>query len=111
MGMHNGDFESSRAESGSTDPKAASGSSRRRREDAVEDCKEAVPNWRTIIWCMLTNPLLRMHSAWLCLEIVWLRWRLRRQGIDPDSIPGIQELRLRQEEAKRKRGKATSQGQ
>ena len=80
MSMQHEDFEFTRAESGSTDPKAASGSSRRRRGDAVEDRKEDVPNWRTIIWCMLTNPLLRMHSAWLRLEIAWLRWRLRRRG-------------------------------
>ena len=27
----------------------------------------------------------------------FLRWRVRRHGIDPDAIPEIQELRRRQE--------------
>ncbi len=106
MSMHDEGFELNRAESGSPEPKAPSGLSGPR----VENREASIPSWRTIIWCMLTNPLLRVHSAWLRLEIGWLRRRLRRRGIDPDSIPGIKELRRREEEAKRGKGEAKSQG-
>ena len=32
-------------------------------------------------------------NIFLHLENVYLRWRLRRQGVDPDSIPRIRKLR------------------
>lgn len=38
--------------------------------------------WYPIIW-------------FLKLRLAWTRWQLRRQGIDPDEIPEIKELRLR----------------
>jgi hypothetical protein len=64
------------------------------------------PSWTTVVWCLLTNPLLRLQNAWLRLVLAWFRWRearldrkLRKHGIDPDAIPEIQELRRRYEQA------------
>ena len=111
MTMRHEDSQFTEGGSGSTVPKAASGWCGQRTGDAAEDREEAIPNWSAVIWCMLTNPLLRLRSAWLRLELAWLRWRLRRRGIDPESLPGIQELRRRQEQAKRERNEAKSQGQ
>ena len=34
-------------------------------------------------------------NIFLHLENVYLRWRLRRLGVDPDSIPKIRKLRRR----------------
>ncbi len=39
---------------------------------------------------------------WLLLERTWLRWRARLSGIDPDTIPEIQDLRRRYKERRRK---------
>jgi hypothetical protein len=44
---------------------------------------------------------LRSAIAVLRVRIAYLDWRLRRHGIDPDSIPEIQELRRRHEAERR----------
>ena len=36
-----------------------------------------------------------LQFVYLRMERAYLRWRLRRQGTDPDSLPEIQELRRR----------------
>jgi len=46
-------------------------------------------------WLLAVSILLRVRNA--CL-----RWRLRRQGVDVDSIPEIQELRRWRDEERRK---------
>lgn len=38
-----------------------------------------------------------LQFVYLRVEGFYLRWRLRRQGIDADSLPEIQELRRRYE--------------
>ncbi len=42
-------------------------------------------------------PLL-LENIWLRMQLTVLRWRLRRRGIDPDALPGMDELRRKHEE-------------
>jgi hypothetical protein len=44
---------------------------------------------------MLRRLVLLLHLAVWKLRLKYNRWRLRRSGIDPDSLPEIQELRRR----------------
>lgn len=39
-----------------------------------------------------------LENIWLRMQLVFLRWRLRRRGIDPDTLPGMAELRCKHEE-------------
>lgn len=41
---------------------------------------------------------LALENIWLHMQLAFLRWRLRRRGIDPDTLPGIVELRRKREE-------------
>jgi hypothetical protein len=41
---------------------------------------------------------LMLKNIWLRMQLVFLRWRLRRRGIDPDTLPGMAELRRKHEE-------------
>ena len=43
----------------------------------------------------MSNLWLLVQNCYLRIVGVNLRWRLRRREIDPDAIPGIQELRRR----------------
>ena len=38
-----------------------------------------------------------LRFVWLRTQLVYVRWRLRREGIDPEEIPEIKELRRRYE--------------
>ena len=100
------DPQSSGGESGPGGPDAATDSFVLGAGNTTEGQEEAVPNWPTTIWCILMYPLLRLQLAWAQIRNMWLNRQLRRQGIDPDSIPEIQELRRRfareQEERKKK---------
>jgi hypothetical protein len=39
-----------------------------------------------------------LENIWLRMQVAFLRWRLRRCGIDPDTLPGMDELRHKHEE-------------
>ncbi len=39
-----------------------------------------------------------LKIIWLRLQRAFLRWQLRRRGIDPDTLPGMTELRREYEE-------------
>ena len=41
---------------------------------------------------------LLLENIWLRMQLAFLRWRLRRRGIDPDTLPGMAELRRQHEE-------------
>jgi len=41
---------------------------------------------------------LMLENIWLRMQPAFLRWRLRRRGIDPDTVPGMDELRRKHEE-------------
>ena len=47
----------------------------------------------SVLRLLLINIWLRLTIIRLRLQCAYLDWRLRRRGIDPDSIPGSQELR------------------
>ena len=40
----------------------------------------------------------RLENIWLHMQLAFLRWRLRRRGIDPDTLPGMDELRHKHQE-------------
>ncbi len=58
-------------------------------------------NLITALWIRLTNPFLRLRLVWLHMRVASAKRRLRRQGIDPDTIPEIMELRRRYEQKQR----------
>ena len=58
-------------------------------------------NLMTALWIRLTNPFLRLRLVWLHMRVASAKRRLRRQGIDPDTIPEIMELRRRYEQKQR----------
>ncbi len=41
---------------------------------------------------------LMLENIWLRMQLAFLRWRLRGRGIDPDTLPGMDELRRKHEE-------------
>ena len=41
---------------------------------------------------------LMLENIWLHMQLAFLRWRLRRRGIDPDTLAGMDELRRQHEE-------------
>ena len=55
-------------------------------------------NLITALWIRFTNLFLRLRLVWLQMRNASARRRLRRLGIDPDTIPGIVELRRRHEQ-------------
>ena len=38
------------------------------------------------------------ENIWLRMQLAFLGWRLRRRGIDPDTLPEMVELRRKHEE-------------
>ncbi len=39
-----------------------------------------------------------LENIWLRMQLAFLGWRLRRRGFDPDTLPGMAELRRKREE-------------
>jgi hypothetical protein len=58
------------------------------RQDGTKAGEENVRGWLSLI----------LENIWLRMQLAFLRWRLRRRGIDPDTLPGMAELRRKHEE-------------
>jgi len=41
---------------------------------------------------------LMLENIWLRMQLAFSGWRLRRRGIDPDTLAGMDELRRQHEE-------------
>ncbi len=41
---------------------------------------------------------LMLENIWLRMRLAFLGWRVRRCGFDPDTLPGMDELRRKHEE-------------
>ena len=48
-----------------------------------------------VVVCMVHLPYLRLVNVWYRWRLARVDEQLRRQGIDPEAIPEIQELRRR----------------
>ena len=58
------------------------------RQNGTKAGEEKMRGWLSLV----------LESIWLRMQRAFLRWRLRRRGIDPDTLPGMDELRRKHQE-------------